>query len=136
MEKVTPSFLFEINEKEIQNPKMLRIVLTENHTRIDFGYTTPWFYEKGGWITISPDTYLQLKDLKRKFILTNTEGIAISPKRLNFESTEDWQFFSLYFESIPNEDCILNMIESENPTKNDFNYHGIELNSKNRLELV
>ena len=68
MEKVTPSFLFEINEKEIQNPKILRIVLTENHTRIDFGYTTPWFYEKGGWITISPDTYLQLKDLKQKFI--------------------------------------------------------------------
>ncbi len=136
MEKVTPSFLFEINEKEIQNPKMLRIVLTENHTRIDFGYTTPWFYEKGGWITISPDTYLQLKDLKRKFILTNTEGIAISPKRLDFESTEDWQFFSLFFEPIPKTDCVFDMIESENPTKNDFNYHGIELNSKNRLELV
>lgn len=136
MEKVTPSFLFEINEKEIQNPKMLRIVLTENHTRIDFGYTTPWFYEKGGWITISPDTYLQLKDLKRKFILTNTEGIAISPKRLDFESTEDWQFFSLFFEPIPRTDCVFDMIESENPTKNDFNYHGIELNSKNRLELV
>jgi hypothetical protein len=136
MEKVTPSFLFDINEKEIQNPKMLRIVLTENHTRIDFGYTTPWFYEKGGWITISPDTYLQLKDLKRKFILTNTEGIAISPKRLDFESTEDWQFFSLFFEPIPKTDCVFDMIESENPTKNDFNYHGIELNSKNRLELV
>ena len=136
MEKVTPSFLFEINEKEIQNPKILRIVLTENHTRIDFGYTTPWFYEKGGWITISPDTYLQLKDLKRKFILTNTEGIAISPKRLDFESTEDWQFFSLFFEPIPRTDCVFDMIESENPTKNDFNYHGIELNSKNRLELV
>jgi len=136
MEKVTPSFLFEINEKEIQNPKMLRIVLTENHTRIDFGYTTPWFYEKGGWITISPDTYLQLKDLKRKFILTNTEGIAISPKRLDFESTEDWQFFSLFFEPIPKTDCVFDMIESENPTKNDFNYNGIELNSKNRLELV
>ncbi len=136
MEKVTPSFLFDINEKEIQNPKMLRIVLTENNTRIDFGYTTPWFYEKGGWITISPDTYLQLKDLKRKFILTNTEGIAISPKRLDFESTEDWQFFSLFFEPIPKTDCVFDMIESENPTKNDFNYHGIELNSKNRLELV
>lgn len=136
MEKVTPSFLFDINEKEIQNPKMLRIVLTENHTRIDFGYTTPWFYEKGGWITISPDTYLQLKDLKRKFILTNTEGIAISPKRLDFESTEDWQFFSLFFEPIPKTDCVFDMIESENPTKNDFNYHGIELNSMNRLELV
>ena len=73
MEKVTPSLLFEINEQEIQNPKMVRVVLTENYTRIDFGYTTPWFYEKGGWITISPDTYLKLKHLEHKFSLINNK---------------------------------------------------------------
>ena len=136
MEKVTPSLLFEINEQEIQNPKMLRVVLTENHTRIDFGYTTPWFYEKGGWITISPDTYLKLKHLEDTFSLINTEGIAISPKRLDFESTEDWQFFSLFFEPIPRTDCVFDMIESDNPTKNDFNYYGVVLNIINGIELV
>ena len=115
---------------------MLRVVLTENYTRIDFGYTTPWFYEKGGWITISPDTYLRLKDLESRFILTNTEGIAISPKRLDFESTQDWQFFSLYFEPIPRTDCVFDMIESDKPTKNDFNYYGVELNYRNGIELV
>ena len=136
MEKDPDSILFEIKVPEKQNPKMLRVVLTENYTRIDFGYTTPWFYEKGGWITISPDTYLRLKDLESRFILTNTEGIAISPKRLDFESTQDWQFFSLYFEPIPRTDCVFDMIESDKPTKNDFNYYGVELNSKKGLELV
>ena len=136
MEKYIDSILFEIKVPEKQNPKMLRVVLTENYTRIDFGYTTPWFYEKGGWITISPDTYLRLKDLESRFILTNTEGIAISPKRLDFESTQDWQFFSLYFEPIPRTDCVFDMIESDKPTKNDFNYYGVELNSKKGLELV
>lgn len=135
MEKDPDSILFEIKVPEKQNPKMLRVVLTENYTRIDFGYTTPWFYEKGGWITISPDTYLRLKDLESRFILTNTEGIAISPKRLDFQSTEDWQFFSLYFEPIPRIDCEFDMIESDKPTKNDFNYYGVELNSKKGMEL-
>ena len=136
MEKYIDSILFEIKVPEKQNPKMLRVVLTENYTRIDFGYTTPWFYEKGGWITISPDTYLRLKDLESRFILTNTEGIAISPKRLDFESTQDWQFFSLYFEPIPRTDCVFDMIESDKPTKNDFNYYGVELNYRNGMELV
>ncbi len=72
----------------------------------------------------------------KKYSLLEAEGIAISPNRINFQSKADWQFFSLYFESIPNEDCILDMIESENPTENDFNYYGIELNSKKGLELV
>ena len=136
MEKDPDSILFEIKVPEKQNPKMLRVVLTENYTRIDFGYTTPWFYEKGGWITISPDTYLKLKHLDHKFSLINTEGIAISPKRLDFESTEDWQFFSLFFEPIPKTDCVFDMIESENPTKNDFNYYGVELNYRIGMELV
>ena len=136
MEKDPDSILFEIKVPDKQNPKLLRVVLTENYTRIDFGYTTPWFYEKGGWITISPDTYLRLKDLESRFILTNTEGIAISPKRLDFESTQDWQFFSLYFEPIPRTDCVFDMIESDKPTKNDFNYYGVELNYRNGMELV
>ena len=136
MEKVTTPFLFEIEDSEKQNPKMLRIVLTDKHTRIDFGYTAPWYYKNGGWIKISPKTYLKTNNTAKKYSLLEAEGIAIAPNRIDFQSKADWQFFSLYFESIPNEDCILNMIESENPTENDFNYYGVELNSKKGLELV
>ena len=123
------SLLFEIPllEKAKQNPKLLRIVLTKEFTRLDFGYTTPWYYEKGGWIKISPKTYLQLEGFNEKYSLKETVGIAIAPKRINFESTEDWQFFTLYFEPIPQKDCVLNMIEAEKPTDTDFNYYGIEI---------
>ena len=57
-------------------------------------------------------------------------------KCTNFKSTEDWQFFSLYFEPIPQKDCILNMIESEKPTTNDFNYYGIALKMEEGIGVI
>ncbi len=110
-----------------ENPKLLRVIVTHEFTRIDFGYTTPWYYEKGGWIRISPDTYLQREATFEKFKLIDAFGISISPNRVDFESTEDWRFFSLYFEPIPKKEGTYNLIEAENPTPNDFNYYGIEL---------
>jgi hypothetical protein len=123
------SLLFEIPNLDTskQNPKVLRVLLTKEFTRIDFGYTTPWYYEKGGWIKISTTTFLEIAGLTDKYRLKYTDGIPIAPKRTNFKSTEDWQFFSLYFEPIPQKDCIINMIESEKPTSQDFNYYGIVL---------
>jgi hypothetical protein len=137
MVKKNESLLFEIPflDTSKQNPMVLRVILSEEFTRIDFGYTTPWYYEKGGWIRISPKTYLQIEGMKEKYLLKDATGISLSPKRVHFESTEDWQFFSLYFEPIPMKDCVLNMIEAEKPTPNDFNYYGIELKKGNRLIL-
>jgi hypothetical protein len=123
------SLLFEIPilETPKQNPLILRIILTDESTRVDFGYTTPWYYERGGWIKISPDTHLQVEGSEKKYELKEAVGIPIAPQRTDFESNKDWQFFTLYFEPIPKKDCVINMIEVENPTKNDFNYYGIEL---------
>jgi hypothetical protein len=44
-----------------------------------------------------------------------------------FQSVKDWQFFTLYFQPIPQKDCVINIIEEEKPTPDDFNYYGIEL---------
>jgi hypothetical protein len=123
------SLLFEIPilETPKQNPLILRIILTDESTRVDFGYTTPWYYERGGWIKISPDTHLQVEGSEKKYELKEAVGIPIAPQRTDFESNKDWQFFTLYFEPIPKKDCVINIIEVENPTKNDFNYYGIEL---------
>lgn len=132
------SLLIEIPRLDTpkQNPIVLRILLTKEFTRIDFGYTTPWYYEKGGWIKISPKTYLQNAETKEKYKLKDATGISIAPKRNNFESTEDWQFFSLFFDPIPFKDCVLNMIEAEKPTPNDFNYYGIALKMKEGVEIL
>ncbi len=130
------NILFELPEmdSEKQNPKLLRVLLTKEFTRLDFGYTTPWYYKKGGWIKISPKTHLRVEGSSEKYGLKEAVGIAIAPKRIDFESTEDWQFFTLYFEPIPQKEGILHMIEAEKPTENDFNFYGIEL--VNGVEVI
>jgi hypothetical protein len=132
------TLLFEIAEPELdfQNPQLLRILLSKEFTRIDFGYTTPWYYQKGGWITIAPKTYLKVEGKEDRYPLKDAVGIAIAPQRVNFKSTEDWQFFSLYFEPLPLNNCTIHMIESEKPTPNDFNFYDIQLNLAKGIEII
>lgn len=121
--------LFEIAEnKDIsENPKVLRVIMDREFTRIDFGYNATRKYIKGGWIRMSPKTYVQVQGSPEKFLLKETTGITIAPKKVEFQSVKDWQFFTLYFEPIPQKDCVINIIEEEKPSPNDFNYYGIEL---------
>ena len=121
--------LFEILEnKDIpDNPKVLRIILDPEFTRIDCGYNATRKYIKGGWIRMSPKTYVQVEGSTDKYLIKDTSGITIAPKKVVFQSVKDWQFFTLYFEPIPQKDCVINIIEEEKPSPSDFNYYGIEL---------
>lgn len=121
--------LFEIVEnKDVpDNPKVLRIILDPEFTRIDFGYNATRKYIKGGWIRMSPKTYVQVEGSTDKYLIKDTSGITIAPKKVVFQSVKDWQFFTLYFEPIPQKDCVINIIEEEKPSPSDFNYYGIEL---------
>ncbi len=127
--KNTEPLLFEIPEKtnSVDNPKVLRVILHPDFTRIDFGYNTTTEFIKGGWIRMSPKTYVQVEGSSDKFLLKETTGITIAPKKVVFQSVKDWQFFTLYFEPIPQKDCVINIIEEEKPSPNDFNYYGIAL---------
>jgi hypothetical protein len=127
--KSSEPILFEIAEnKDItDNPKVLRVILDPKFTRIDFGYNATRKYFKGGWIRMSPKTYVQVQGFSEKFLLKETTGITIAPKKVVFQSVKDWQFFTLYFEPIPQNDCVINIIEEEKPSPNDFNYYGIAL---------
>ena len=118
------------------NPKLLRINLFSEYTKIDFGYITTDKYDNGGWIKISPDTFIENINTKVRYKLTNAEGITISPAKLNFESTKDWRYFSLFFPPIPQKDCSINIIEKENGNKNDFNYYDVSLNMADGVEVM
>jgi hypothetical protein len=118
------------------NPKLLRINLFPEFTKIDFGYITTDKYDNGGWIKISPNTFIENIQTKIRYTLTNAEGITIAPAKLNFESTKDWRYFSLFFPPIPQKDCSLNIIEKENGTKNDFNYYDVSLKIEDGVEVV
>lgn len=119
-----------------QNPEVLRVVLSSDYTRIDFGYAAPWIYVKGGWINIAPYTFLEVNSTRQRYKLINAVNIPLAPDRHDFESKEDWRVFSVYFEPIPLIDCTINIIEEENPSNNNFNYYDIQLTNVSEVEMV
>jgi hypothetical protein len=118
------------------NPILLRISLLPELTKIDFGYITTDKYNYGGWIKISPNTFIEDVVTKERYTLTNAIGITIAPAKRNFESNKDWQYFSLFFPPMKQKDTFINIIEKMNGTKNDFNYYNIELNIKDGVEVL
>ena len=143
MKKPTKDLLFDVSEQdqanmnaiEHANPRLLRVVLSEQTTRLDFGYVTTTYYHKGGWITIAPNTYLEVHGDPKRYLLKEASGIAIAPNKIKFKSTKDYQFFSLYFEALPKENLVFDMTKKYKGNANDFNYFGIELRLKNGVEV-
>ncbi len=136
--KKNKTLLFTINKKghSKSNPDLLRIILQSDYTKIDFGYTAKEMYDNGGWIRIAPETYIEIIETGKQFILDRTEGIPISPEHHYFESSKEWRYFSLYFPAIPQTDCTLNIIEIENGSRNDFNYYDVELKMSEGVEVL
>jgi hypothetical protein len=130
MKKVQPHYLAEIDtgKQRKTNPVIMRIILNDQFTRIDFGYCAPWIYIRGGWIRIAGHTYIQLQGSLKKYELIEAKNIPLAPEVFEFESKEDWRVFTLYFKPIPIKSCNINIIEEENPTKNDFNFYGVSVN--------
>lgn len=118
------------------NPVLLRVILSEEQTQLDFGYAALSIYVNGGWIRISPETYLQLGSNGKRYPLKGVKNIALAPEQVEFESRTDWCVFSLFFEPIPIADCVLHMIEAEKPDPNDFNYYNIALRNTKKTTVV
>ena len=118
------------------NPILLRVNLFPEITKIDFGYITTDKYINGGWIKISPDTYIENVVTKERFVITKAIGITVAPALRNFESKKDWQYFSLFFPPIKQKDTLINIIEVLNGNKNDFNYYNVELKMAKAIEIL
>jgi hypothetical protein len=138
MKKNNKQYLAAIHtpHEQRQNPQVLRIILSDECTRIDFGYVAKWIYEKGGWIRIAPHTFIQVHGSEKRYALKEAINITLAPEQHHFESTEDWQVFTLIFEPIPIKDCVIDIIEEEEPDANDFNYYGIELRHVNEVRIL
>lgn len=125
------------NQKgENNNATILRITINREHTKIDFGYQATSYYTKGGWIKMNPNSFVEVKETKKRYQLTKTDNIPIAPARLDFETTRDWRYFSLYFEPIPLVKCIIDVIEEEDGTPNDFNYYQIKIDPALGLTIL
>jgi hypothetical protein len=117
------------------NPILLRINLFPELTKIDFGYITTDKYNNGGWIKISPDTFIENVETKERYIMTNAVGITVAPAKRNFESKKDWQYFSLFFPPMKQKDTLINIIEKIKGNKNNFNYYNIPLKMQDGIEI-
>lgn len=137
MKKNSKNLVFHLNMfgHGESNPILLRVNLFPEFTKVDFGYITTDKYIHGGWIKISPDTFIENVVTKERYVLTNATGITIAPAKRNFESNKDWQYYSLFFPPIKQNDTIINIIEKVKGNKNDFNYYNIELKMSDAIEI-
>lgn len=118
------------------NPILLRINLFPEFTKIDFGYITTNKYINGGWIKISPETFIENVETKERYTMTNAVGITVAPAKRNFESNKDWQYFSLYFPPMKQKDTTINIIEKVKGNKSNFNYYNIPLKMQDGIEVL
>ncbi len=118
------------------NPKLVRIQLHPEYTKVDFGYIAREIYYRGGWIKMASGSFLEVIETGKRYQLQLAENIPIAPIQHHFESKKDWRYYSLYYLPIPMQDCTINIIEVENGTLNDFNYYDIQLRMENGMEVL
>lgn len=115
-----------IKEDETSALHLLRVEARQKFTKIEFGYQTKAVYEKGGWINISPETYLKT-NTGIKLKITKADNIPYAPDHHHFETTVDYLFFSLYFPPLPAGTDTIDMIEADDSDSDWFNFKKIDL---------
>jgi hypothetical protein len=137
-QKNSKKILFQLNAMghSETNPILLRVLLTPEFTKVDFGYTTTNKYIRGGWIKMAKETFIENIATKKRYKMINATGITIAPQKHNFQSKKDWQYYSLFFEPMEQKESIINLIEKEKGTPNDFNYYNIEIKMNDSIELI
>lgn len=137
MQRVSKSYLYNLpkHRGSEDNLQLLRVIRAAEYLRVDFGYHTTDYYTRGGWVRMSPDTFIRDIKTRHCYKLLRAEKIPIAPDYLNFKSTIDWLYFSLYFEPLPDSTLVFDLIESEPGALNDFNYFNILLKVSERLVL-
>lgn len=134
--------------RQTDNVQLLRITVTALETKFDFGYQATSYYINGGWIKISPKTFIRLQGSNKKLLLTNATNIPYGPEKLHFNSSIEWRYFSLHFPSIlsdlekasgvakqslaPSTYPSIDLIEQENGSDTDFNFLGIRLDEEGK----
>ena len=116
-------------------PCLLRIIVSDKYTRIDFGYQADPIYDHGGWITIAPNTYLHIKGTDSKLLMTKAENIPLEPEKKDLQSKVDSLYFNFYFPPLPQGISSFDLIEEEDSLEHPFNYYDIRLKHSSAIPL-
>lgn len=112
------------------NLQLLRVISSSDYLKIDFGYFATDHYIRGGWVKMSEATFVKIVATGEKKKLLKATNIPIAPKQLNFNTSHDWLYFSLFFEPISDKVTCIDVIEAENAEPTDFNFYNIQLKNK------
>lgn len=124
---------FSANET---SPRLLRVIVDSEFTRIDFGYQTSPKYVRGGWVTMNPEAYIIIKGNDKKLKMIKTENIPLGPVKHNFRSIKESLYFSLFFPPVPEGDITLDIIEEEPNTPDLFNYYNVKIKKKEGIPVL
>ena len=117
------------------NLKLLRVQLSDDFTKLDFGYQPHENQEKRGRLKVFKTLILRIDDNEIQYKLIRTVNIPIYPNQISFETSEDWLFFSLYFEPLPSYAASFTIIEPKRKIENDFKFFEIELDKNKGFEV-
>jgi hypothetical protein len=78
-----------------------------------------------------------IKDCKtgKKYAYIKAENIPEAPEKYYFHSNWDFLYYSLYFEPIPPDTEMIDIIEKENDDSTFFNFYGVELAKEEKEEI-
>jgi len=127
----------ESNNVVVFNPKyrdnknkritILRVVIDEEFTRVDFLYWSLKNNNMGKWIQIEKDTYIRALNCDKKLKLMKAENIGVSPNKSFFKTKLNLLNFTLYFPPLPKDLVAFDLIEKDTTNENYFNFHKINL---------
>lgn len=100
----------------------------EGATIIHCYYESPEKYINGGWINISPTTYLLNKDTNSMLPMIQVQDIPLSPQKHYFSKVKEKKTFTLFFPLLPKSWQTFSMIELINST-DPIMVHDIQRNS-------
>ena len=109
------------------NAEILRIANEDDLTRIDFIHYADPIYIDGGWVKISPLSFIRPVGTKHKLGLVKAVNIPIAPVKHFYKSKKDFLCYTLYFPPLPKGTKEIDIIEFEGPGDNWFNFYGVSM---------
>jgi hypothetical protein len=106
---------------------ILRVVIDNEYTRVDFLYWSLKNNNMGKWIQIEKDTYIRALNSDQKLKLIKAENIGVSPNKRFFKTKLNLLNFTLYFPPLPKDVVAFDLIEKDTTNENYFNFHKINL---------
>ena len=109
---------------------VFQIEVTEEFTRIDFVYYADNKYINGGWVQMSPNTFIRPSGTSIKMMLIKAENIPLAPQKHHFKSTKDVLHYSLYFPPLTTGTASIDIVEMETNDPSFFNFFDVKLNHR------